>query len=114
MQRDLADRNAAMLEAQGLRVVSRATMGLDRDELTTAVEPASIAAWCRATDVPDADAVVIGCSAFRACEAGFIDALEADLGKPVVTSTQAFMWHMLRLAGVDDPIPGYGRLLMDH
>jgi hypothetical protein len=22
------------------------------------------------------------------------------------------MWHALRLAGVDQPIPGYGRLLM--
>ena len=85
----IADKNAAMLEAQGHAVVARATMDLDRDELTTAVEPACIAAWCKATDVADADAVVVGCSAFRACGRGFIDALEADLGKPVVTSTQS-------------------------
>jgi maleate isomerase len=40
--------------------------------------------------------------------------LEARTGKPVVTSTQATLWHVLRLAGVDAPIPGYGRLLRDH
>ena len=34
--------------------------------------------------------------------------------KPVVTSTQATLWHVLRLAGVDPPIAGYGRLLREH
>jgi maleate isomerase len=40
--------------------------------------------------------------------------LEARIGKRVVTSTQATLWHVLRLAGVDTPIPGYGRLLCEH
>ena len=31
-------------------------------------------------------------------------ALEARIGKPVVTSTQAVLWHALRLAGVTAPI----------
>ena len=43
-----------------------------------------------------------------------IDQLESRIGKPVVTSTQATLWHVLRLAGVDTPIAGYGRLLRDH
>ena len=38
--------------------------------------------------------VVIGCSGFRACQPNFLDPLERRLGKPVVTSTQAFLWHM--------------------
>ena len=33
------------------------------------------------------------------------------LGKPVITSTQATLWHTLRLAGVNDRIAGCGRLL---
>ena len=38
-------------------------------------------------------------------------ALEAKaLGKPVTASNHALAWHMLRLAGVDDQIAGYGRL----
>ena len=166
--------------AGGVTVVSRATMLLERDEQTTAVLPACIAEWAAAVDCAEAEVVVIGCSAFRACEYGFIDELvrprprcppllrrqlrqdspprgqlvgvrgaslslargggsrrflegrgvpptvplislhalqnwqELQLGKPVVTSTQAFMWSMLRTAGVDDQIKGYGKLLSAH
>ena len=35
--------------------------------------------------------------------------LEAVIGKPVVTSTQAFLWKLLRVAGIRDQISGYGR-----
>jgi maleate cis-trans isomerase len=40
-----------------------------------------------------------------------LEALEQDLGKPVISSASAMMWHALRLAGVLQPIAGYGRLL---
>jgi maleate cis-trans isomerase len=40
-----------------------------------------------------------------------LQALEDDLRKPVVSSASAMMWHALRLAGVREPIVGYGRLL---
>ena len=42
---------------------------------------------------------------------GMIEALERDLGKPVISAASAMMWHALRTAGVQEPIPGYGRLL---
>jgi maleate cis-trans isomerase len=32
----------------------------------------------------------------------------------VVTSTQAFMWAMLRTAGVEDRTEGYGALFREH
>lgn len=40
-----------------------------------------------------------------------LQTLEEDLGKPVVSSASAMMWHALRLAGVGQSILGYGRLL---
>lgn len=40
-----------------------------------------------------------------------IDALEADLGCPVVSSAQALMWAGLRAAGVGEAVEGFGRLL---
>jgi maleate cis-trans isomerase len=40
-----------------------------------------------------------------------LEALEHDLGKPVISSASAMMWNALRLGGVGQPIPGYGRLL---
>jgi maleate isomerase len=61
---------------------------------------------------PSADGVIIACLNFRSHP--IIDTLEARTGKPVVTSTQAVLWHALRLAGVAAPISGYGRLLRKH
>ena len=40
-----------------------------------------------------------------------LEALEQDLGKPVISSASAMMWNALRLCGVRQPIHGYGRLL---
>lgn len=61
---------------------------------------------------PASDGVIIACLNFRSHP--IIDELESRIGKPVVTSTQATLWHVLRLAGVETPIPGYGRLLREH
>ena len=38
---------------------------------------------------------------------------EQEFGKPVVCSNQAMIWDCLRLAGIDDRIPGYGRLFRE-
>jgi maleate isomerase len=40
-----------------------------------------------------------------------VQALEDRIGKPVVTSHSATLWRALGLAGIETPIPGYGRLL---
>jgi maleate isomerase len=59
-----------------------------------------------------ADALVMTCLNTRSHTV--IAALEQALGRPVITSTQATLWHALRLAGVRDPIAGFGRLLAEH
>ena len=59
-----------------------------------------------------ADALVISCLNTRSHMV--IEALEQALGKPVITSTQATLWHALRLAGVKDRLAGCGRLLTEH
>src|SRR5437762_686141 len=56
-----------------------------------------------------ADVLFISCMNFDAMPA--VQALEDRLGKPVVTSHSATLWRALTLAGIDTPIPGYGRLL---
>ena len=43
-----------------------------------------------------------------------VEALEQELGVPVVSSMQAMAWRSLRMAGVDDKIEGFGRLLREH
>ena len=36
--------------------------------------------------------------------------LEDATGKPALASNHAMAWHALRLSGVRDAVPGYGRL----
>ncbi len=58
-----------------------------------------------------ADGYFVSCTNIRATEV--LQELEAALGKPVVGSNQATLWHCLRLLGVPDAVPGLGRLLAE-
>lgn len=75
--------------------------------LAQEVEPlyAQIRSHCPA----DADGVLIAGTGFR-CVA-ILDALEQDLGRPVVSANQASLWHCLRSSGVRSAVDGYGSLL---
>ena len=57
---------------------------------------------------PQCDAVFVACTNVRA--AGFAAELETALGKPVISSNLATIWHCLRLAGYEGHVPGFGRL----
>lgn len=67
----------------------------------------------RAADRPDAEAIFIGCTAFRGA-AEVIEDLEKATGKPVVTSNQAIFWACMREMDVDEPVAGAGTLLRDR
>ena len=56
-----------------------------------------------------ADAYFISCSNIHSIDV--IEALERDLGKPIVTSNQAAIWCALRMAGIRDEVRGLGALL---
>ena len=56
----------------------------------------------------ESEAIFISCVALHTIE--LIEKLEEDLKKPVITSSQATMWRLLRLAKVNDVIKGYGAL----
>jgi maleate isomerase len=57
---------------------------------------------------PAVDAVFVSCTSIRLAETA--RALEAELGKPVTSSNHAMAWHALRLAGIGEPMPQWGRL----
>lgn len=60
---------------------------------------------------PDVDGVYMPCNKWRIISV--IDRLEKDFNKPVVTNTQAWIWEALKAMRLDNPVPGYGRLLME-
>lgn len=74
----------------------------------TELYPAELYAFAR-TQVPaTAEAVFFGGNGFRAI--GVIEALEEDLGIPVLSGNQVTFWHALRQAGVRVRVTGYGRV----
>ena len=44
--------------------------------------------------------------------ADMVEPLEARFGKPVISVLPATYWFALRTLGIQDPIPGFGRLLL--
>ena len=61
------------------------------------------------SQAPEADGIFISCGRLRGLD--FIDRLEQEIGKPVTNSNQAAVRAVLKLAGVWEPVEGYGRLL---
>lgn len=110
--KEVNDRETAYMQRAGFQICAIRGLNLEKDSDMIRVRPDAIARLALSVDRPDADAVFISCGALRSIEV--IDELEQRLGKPVICSNQAMMWDMLRLAGIEDRIAGYGRLLQDH
>jgi maleate isomerase len=66
----------------------------------------------REVDDHESDALFISCTALHTFN--IIDKLERELKKPVITSNQATIWNALRMAGINDKIRGFGRLLSEY
>ena len=60
---------------------------------------------------PDLDTILFACPHWYVTDA--IEPLEQELGINVVTAIQAIAWEGMRLAGVNDQVKGYGRLLRE-
>lgn len=97
----------AHLEAHGLQVVKFDNLKGVKNIYDETAERAY--ALARAVDAAEAEAVFLSGTGMPTLPV--LEPLEQDLGKPVISSATAMMWHALRLAGVGQPISGYGRLL---
>lgn len=109
---DLTSREIEFLAYHGVTVT-----GFDFRDIEDNLDRGDLPAgeWlksAKALDYSGADGFFLSCGNVRTLD--IIDTLEAETGLPVVTSTQATIWMALRLAGVDDPIPGFGALLREH
>jgi len=99
-------------ESAGLKVIGGAHLGISDGFRLAEPEPdVLLELGLRGCDAA-ADALIVSCLNTRSHTV--IAALEQKLGKPVITSTQATLWHALRLADIKDPILGFGRLLERH
>jgi len=105
---EVNQRLVGFLESSGYAVAGLEGLGLDDDRTINAVPLEAVYRLARRADRPGAEALFLSCTGLRTV--GILGVLEADLGKPVVSAVSASLWHSLRLAGVAQPLPGYGRL----
>lgn len=106
------DVNAAVrryVEARGFEVAAFGTFGEEDDHKVARIDEASIrdAALGLARE-GEADALFVACTSLRVARTA--REVEAAAGLPVTSSNHAMAWHALRLAGVDDRLPRWGRL----
>jgi len=98
------------VEDNGVKVIKAKWLnkgGMDIAE----VSKETIYHLAREVDDPESEGVFISCVNLHTVE--IIEKMENDLKKPVITSNQATMWHILRLANIKDRIEGFGQLLYD-
>lgn len=108
-ERPINEAMARYLRERGVDVVRIGSFEHRDDNEVARIDRASIehAVFELASD-PAVDAVFVSCTSLRLADA--IAGFEARLDKPVLSSNHALAWHALRLAGVTDSLPQFGRL----
>jgi maleate isomerase len=98
-----------LFESQGFEVSAVGSFLEPLDSVVCRITEASVADAVKhvATESP-CDAVFVSCTSLRLF--GVVNQLEESLNKPVVSSNLALTWHLLRLAGINDPLATHGVL----
>lgn len=105
---DVNEIEKKFFEDNGFEVVKHDGLDLVDNNILANLPSSVLYRLGKAVDVPEADAVFISCTGLDTLD--IIQALEDDLGKPVITSNQASYWLAFKMAKVGEPIPGFGRL----
>jgi maleate isomerase len=109
---EIDEKEREFLENKGFRVLAMKGLGII-DNLKVGLQaPETAYRLVKEIFMPEADAVFISCTNFRTIE--IIEALELDLIRPAITSTQASMWAALRKLNIKDKTSGFGKLLREH
>lgn len=96
------------LQEAGMDVVGERNLSLGGSTAYSAMPASAWVETLASMKTEKADVYFASCANIRAIEA--LEQMEEILDAPVVTSNQLVIWHALRLAGIDDPLPGLGRL----
>jgi maleate isomerase len=107
--RSINESMAAYLQARGIEVVAMGSFEHANDNEVARIDASSLRRAALALGArSDVEAVFVSCTSLRIAEA--VAEIESTLGKPVTSSNHAMAWHALRLAGVTDALPQFGRL----
>jgi maleate isomerase len=115
--RNIAEQQADDLARRGFKLAATVHLDMDSDYEVARLAPEQIINFARhavaeakrqQNDVAP-DAVFISCTQLQAVP--LANGLEEELGVAILTSNQVMTWDLLRLAGIDDPVPNAGRLM---
>lgn len=100
---------ADYIRARGFEVPVFGSFNEQDDGIVAKITPASVKRGVETilSHAP-VDAVFVSCTSVRLAEAA--RGIEAETGIPITSSNHAMAWHALRLAGVGDAMPQWGRL----
>ena len=106
---DINARLRTALIARGLDIPVMGSFNESDDDIVARITPTAILdALVKLGKLSSCDGVFVSCTSLRV--ARIVEEAETLIGKPVTSSNHALAWHMLRLAGIDDDIAGFGRL----
>lgn len=105
--KELAKLQEKFLEDNGVEVL-HTTWISKRTTLASELPPEAVYSLVEEANESESEAIFLSCANLYTIE--LIEKLEEDLKKPVITSIQATMWRLLRLANINDEIEGYGQL----
>jgi maleate cis-trans isomerase len=107
----LNERMKAFLEESGFKVLKIQGYGIRKNADLTAMDEHSAYKIAKRLyeQAPEADGIFVPCPRWPTITD--VDLLEREIGKPVVTSCQAYIWHALKMAKVKQEVSGYGRLM---
>ncbi len=108
-RRDVNEQVKSYIENAGYTVPVFGSFNEENDPTVARIDTASLS---NAIDVitreRDIEMVFVSCTSVRLFEAA--KEIEDRIGLPVTSSNHAMAWHCLRLAGVEDAMPQWGRL----
>lgn len=105
---EVTQRGQAFFAANGFEILAADGLGITGDIELGEIPLERVYDFVRRTTHPESEAVFISCTNMRSV--GAIQALEQDLGIPVISAIQASFWHTLRLSNVHAPVQGFGTL----
>lgn len=105
----LNEKQKRFFEANGVQVTFIKGLGIRQAEGISRVTPGMIYRLAKEADRPQAQGIFVSCTNMRAAEV--LEWIETDLGKPALSSNQATLWALLKLAGIRGEAKGFGRLL---
>lgn len=100
---------ADYIRARGFEVPVFGSFNEENDDVVAKITPQAILdGVLKIRGLAAIDALFVSCTSVRLAEAAAD--IERRIGIPVTSSNHAMAWHSLRLAGVTDPQPEFGRL----